>query len=483
MITKTQNSSLDKRLGAYDFFTIGFGAMIGVGWIIVVGDWLNLGGGPFAAIAAFMVGTVILLPIAFVYGELTTAMPVAGGSIAFTLKGLGSLSSYITGWFLALGYVMLCPWEAIAIGQIFGVLFPALKAFPLYTIGGYTIYAPLLFISLAISAFFVVINFKGINYVIKIQNILTKGILIIGALAFIASLVLGSWKNLLPVSFQTPLNPSGSIIMGFFSVLVLTPFFYAGFDTIPQEAEECKEDIDFKILGKVIFLALFSAGIFYGLMITATGMAMPWQEVIKLDMPIVEVYEKGLHLPIISKALLIGALCGLLTTLNSFFVAGARVILALGRANFLPATFASIHPKYKVPYTANILIAALTLLGPFFGKSILLPITNVCSLGFMAAWLMVSISAVRIRKNYPLMDRPYQMPGGIKMGYLAVIFSSIMLLLLVVPSSPGALKWPVEWGIVLIWALLGWVMYRLSASQRSSLDAIEQRKMVLGKYY
>jgi len=174
--TQLDVPSLSKRLRPSDYFSIGFGAIIGVGWVIVMGDWLNMGGGPIITVMAFAVGAVILIPIALVYGELTTAIPVAGGPIAFTLKAFGHRTSYLTGWFLTLGYVMLCPWEAIAVGQLAGALFPALRCAPLYSFGGDIIYAPILAISLVVSLFVIAANFRGVRYVSILQKLPGKRI-------------------------------------------------------------------------------------------------------------------------------------------------------------------------------------------------------------------------------------------------------------------------------------------------------------------
>ena len=46
----------------WNFFTIGFGAIIGTGWVLLVGDWMVIGGGPVAAMIAFAIGAVFLLP-------------------------------------------------------------------------------------------------------------------------------------------------------------------------------------------------------------------------------------------------------------------------------------------------------------------------------------------------------------------------------------------------------------------------------------
>jgi APA family basic amino acid/polyamine antiporter len=131
-------SGMKKTLSLWNYFTIGFGAIIGSGWILLVGDWMIIGGGPIAAMIAFFIGAVLLLPIGAVFGELTAAIPISGGIVEYVDRTFGRNASYLTGWFLALGNGILCPWEAIAIStlisEMFGEFFP-LTAYKLYCIG------------------------------------------------------------------------------------------------------------------------------------------------------------------------------------------------------------------------------------------------------------------------------------------------------------------------------------------------------------
>ena len=94
---------MQKTLSLWNFFTIGFGAIIGTGWVLMVGDWMIIGGGPVAAMIAFIIGAVFLLPIGAVFGELTAAIPISGGIVEYVDRTYGNTMSYITGWFLALG--------------------------------------------------------------------------------------------------------------------------------------------------------------------------------------------------------------------------------------------------------------------------------------------------------------------------------------------------------------------------------------------
>ena len=55
MSASNQKSSMQKTLSLWNFFTIGFGAIIGTGWVLMVGDWMIIGGGPVAAMIAFII--------------------------------------------------------------------------------------------------------------------------------------------------------------------------------------------------------------------------------------------------------------------------------------------------------------------------------------------------------------------------------------------------------------------------------------------
>ena len=52
-----------RSLSLWNYFTMGFGAIIGTVWVLLVGDWMIVGGGPVEAMIAFVLGAVFLLPL------------------------------------------------------------------------------------------------------------------------------------------------------------------------------------------------------------------------------------------------------------------------------------------------------------------------------------------------------------------------------------------------------------------------------------
>ena len=87
-----KKSDFDKVFSAWDILVIAFGAMIGWGWVVSTGGWIEKGGVVGAALG-FAIGGVMIFFVGLTYAELTAAMPQCGGEHVFS-HGNGS------GWFI-----------------------------------------------------------------------------------------------------------------------------------------------------------------------------------------------------------------------------------------------------------------------------------------------------------------------------------------------------------------------------------------------
>src|SRR5207244_13473988 len=102
-------ATLARKLRVTDYFTLGWGTMVGVGWLVVMDDWL-LRGGSLGGILGFTIGGMLLLPIGYVYGQLVMAMPDAAGEVAYTAKVFPQSVSFGNGWMMMLAALVVCPW-------------------------------------------------------------------------------------------------------------------------------------------------------------------------------------------------------------------------------------------------------------------------------------------------------------------------------------------------------------------------------------
>jgi basic amino acid/polyamine antiporter, APA family len=77
----------------------------------------------------FLIGGLLLVPIAYAYGRLTEKMPDAGSEIAYTGAVFPNWTVFATGWAMTFAYLIVCPYEAVAIGRIASYVFPQMNSF------------------------------------------------------------------------------------------------------------------------------------------------------------------------------------------------------------------------------------------------------------------------------------------------------------------------------------------------------------------
>src|ERR1043166_8873248 len=87
---------LHGSLSVVEYFTFGFGTMIGVGWLVLMDDWLSRGG-PGGGILGFLIGGLLLFPIASTYGRLVRRVRDAGAEIAYTERAFAPLVRFAAG--------------------------------------------------------------------------------------------------------------------------------------------------------------------------------------------------------------------------------------------------------------------------------------------------------------------------------------------------------------------------------------------------
>ncbi len=167
---------------------------------------------------------------------------------------------------------------------------------------------------------------------------------------------------------------------------------------------------------------------------------------------------KAFGTTVMAKVIIVGGMCGIITSWNSFMIGGSRAMYSMAESYMIPKVFAKLHPKHKTPINALILIGVLTMIAPFAGRRMLVWICDAGNFGCCLAYCMVSLSFLILRKKEPDMERPYKVPYFGFVGLMAVLMSGFMVLMYCVPGSGGNLILP-EWIMVGSWSLLGAVFY------------------------
>jgi APA family basic amino acid/polyamine antiporter len=434
-------TTLARKLRAVDYFALGWGAMVGVGWLVVMDDWL-LRGGTLGAILGFAIGGALLLPIGFVYGRLVAAIPDASAEVAYTAKVFPRSISFATGWMMVLAYFIVCPWEAVAIGRIASYIFPALDSMELYRIAGRPVYLPHLVIGLGLTGLLTAMNYRGIRLSATFQNWTTFGTLALFLLFVACGVSKGSPRNF------PPLFTHG----GFVSVLLviqIVPYFMTGFEAVVKGAEEARPEFHSRQFLTAIWMAIVVGILFYTIIIAAVGFVAPWHQLTGEKFMTAVAFQHAIGSRWIVSLILAAALLSLLKVFNGNLVAASRVLFAMGRRRLVDQRVGEVHPQNQTPSVAVVCIGVATAVCMFLGDAILVPITEVGSVASAIGWLGTCAAYYCMRPK-PL-EQIIAMTG--------VVVSLLMILMKIVPVVPGHFS-AYEWLALGIWSLMGLTLAR-----------------------
>src|SRR5438477_2737238 len=376
-------AKLHGSLSTVEYFTFGFGTMIGVGWLVLMDDWLTRGG-PAGGILGYLVGGLLLFPIAHTYGRLVQRIQDAGAEIAYTEGVMPASVSFAAGWTMVLSYAIVCPWEAVATGNLLARVFPSLNTIQLYTIGGSAIYAPRLAVGLALTLLVAVVNYRGINPSGLFQDVMTFGLLAIFAVFTALGFARGTAANMHPL-FSHP--GAAGAWLSVLLVLQIVPYFMTGFESVAKGSEEAKSGFDPRGFTAAIYAALFAGLTFDVLIIAVVTYVYPWTEIVSGHVRTEVAFERTFGSHAIADFILLGAFLSLLKIFNGNFVAATRMLYAIGRRRLVHRSLGRVHPVFGTPVVAISLMAVLTIAGAMLGDAILVPVSDVGSLAVGIDWL------------------------------------------------------------------------------------------------
>ncbi|WP_099159759.1 APC family permease [Virgibacillus ndiopensis] len=459
------DQKLLKILGNKEVLALAFGAMIGWGWVVTTGLWITEAGS-LGAILAFAIGGTLVIFVGLTYAELSSALPLAGGEHVYTYKAMGRTASFIATWAIILGYISVVAFEAVALPTVFEYLIPNYSQGYLYTIAGWDVTATWAGVGMVGSILITWINYRGIKFSTSIMFILTLLIAIAGILLISGSTVGGNVQNM------QPLFEKG--IAGILTVIIMTPFMFVGFDVIPQAAEEI--NLPQKKIGQLLIFSVLLAVVWYIAVIFGVSRILSPADIGESNLVTADAMAKAFgDSQMMGNILVLGGIGGILTSWIGFYVGGSRAIYALANAGMLPKSLGELHPKYKTPHKAILLIGLFSTVAPLLGRPALVWLVDAGGLGLVVAWLMVAISFIILRKKAPNMKRPFKLPGGTVIGWVAVVMAAGVSLLYM-PGMPSALVWPYEWAIVGLWAVLGIILYKVSMAKYGKAYADEYMK-------
>jgi basic amino acid/polyamine antiporter, APA family len=450
------SSSLRRTLRGRDYFTLAFGSMVGVGWMLVIDDWF-MRGGSGGAMLGFLLGGLLLLPIGYAYGRLTEQMPDAGSEIAYTGAVFPKWMVFATGWAMTLAYLIVCPYEAVAIGRVAAYVFPQMNSIEMYQVGGYPVYLPHLVAGLLLTAIIVTVNYRGVQLSAGFQNYMTFGLLAIFAVFASLGIWRGQASNLHPFFASESIPSTSPISNGFVStllVLQIVPYFMTGFEAAPKCSEEASADFSPKRFTRVIFIALAAGIFFYVTVIAVVSLVQPWQTLTGERFATAVAFERAFGSRWLVQLIMLGVLLSLLKIFNGNFLTATRLLFAMGRRNLLAQRLSHIHSRHQTPGVAIAFAGILSAAASFLGQSVLVPISEVGSLASAFGWLATCLALCAGAADGVT-------ARGKMIGVIGAAVATMLILIKVIPGIPGSFR-SFEYLALAGWIALGSILWRRS---------------------
>jgi len=434
-------TELARKLTLWNYFALGFGTMIGTGWVILMDDWLGAGG-PLGAMLGFLLGGILLLPIGFVYGQWVRRLPDAAGEAAYTAQVFRPWVSYLTGWMMLLAYFIVCPWEAVVLGRLAAYIFPRLDTIELYRVAGQPIFLPRLLFGIGITVFLAWLNYRGIRASATFETVATSSVLGVFLLLVWVSAHGGTPANFHPVFSHAPLV---SLLL----TLQIVPYFVTGFESVPKVAEEAHPGFPPGNFFKAIAMALMVGAGFYVLAIGAVSYIAPWQSLAGKRFATAIAFERGTHSVWLVRLILAITLVGLFQVFNGNFVASTRLLYAYGRRGTLAQAFSKVHAVNQTPTAAIVAVAIGTLACLLLGDALLVPVTEVGSMASASGWFAACLSFFFVERS-----------AGLRaMTIAGILVSALLVLMKLVPAIPGHFT-GAEWAALAVWLAIGLLLRR-----------------------
>jgi APA family basic amino acid/polyamine antiporter len=248
----------------------------------------------------------------------------------------------------------------------------------------------------------------------------------------------------------TPFMPFGwSGVMGGAALIF---FAYIGFDAVSTAAEEARHpqrDLPIGILASLAVCTLIYIAV-AGLL-TAV---VPYPT-LNVGSPVADVMLR-LGYPWAAGLVAAGAIAGLTTVMLVLFYGLTRVFLAMSRDGLLPPVFARVNARSQTP--VRIIMVSGLLIATVAGLTPIGDVAELVNIGTLAAFLLVCVGVVSLRRTHPDLPRPFKAPWSPLTPALGAIACLYLML------SLPVVTW-VRFGVWLVIGLIVYFMYSRSHSQ------------------
>jgi len=373
----------------------GLGTTIGAGIYVLIGKVAGSAG--LYAPLSFVLASVLVAFSAFSFAELSSRMPRSAGEAVYIREGFRS------------------EWLAVGVGIL--VILAGLvsaAAIPRGFVGYFQVLVDLpgWFCIVIIVFFLGAVAAWGITESVSLAAFIT--VVEAAGLIFVVWVARDSFAAL-PETWQTlPAASASATWIGVFSGVVVAFYAFIGFEDMVNVAEEVK-DVRRTLPRAIVLTLLATAGLYFLVGLVAV-LAVPVPELAESGAPLALIVERtgGMSGQWIS-------LIAVIAVLNGAFIQiimASRVLYGLSQQGWLPAVFATIHPKRRTPVYATVTVSMVALV-----FALVMPLETLAratSLITLAIFATVNLALWRIKGRGPAPGGAVEYPRWVSLcGFVA----------------------------------------------------------------
>lgn len=472
---------LKRTLGAGNLIALGIGAIIGAGLFVRTAAAAGEAAGPGVTLS-FILAAVGCAFAGLCYAEFASMIPIAGSAYAYSYVTMGEIVAWIIGWALIMEYALGAATVSIAWSEYLNKLF-----------GGHIPYewchSPFESFTDASGLHRGMINAPALIILLLLTLLLIKGtqesafvnmIIVFVKVAIVLLFIVLGWQFIKPENHTPYLIPEGTASVvdqagkeivsyagwnrhgwgGILGGAGIVFFAFIGFDavsTAAQEAKNPKRDMPIGILGSLVVCTILY--ILFGHVLTGVA---NWKEFVDptKGKEASVAYAITAYMPQykwLANAVTVAILAGFSSVILVMLMGQSRIFYTMANDGLIPKAFGELHPKYKTPYKANmILFIFVGLFAAFVPGSVAGDLT---SFGTLFAFVLVSIGVWILRVKSPEIERPFRTP--------AAPFVSVMGALICTAMIIGLDRTTLL--VAAVWMILGLIVYFAYSKDRSKL--------------
>lgn len=442
------STTLIRALGPFMAMAVVIGTVIGSGVFKkpqqVAQSVPNFG----LAASVWILGGVLALLGALALAEVAVLYPKAGGNYVFLREGFGRLFGFLFGWveFWIIRGASLAALATVFADSLHDVLRNAAfrEAIGLETGGDPLSFWQRRWFTVAVLMVLALVNVRGVKWGGVLQVIVTSvkvgSLLAILALPFVVAALAGPEADVSRPDRenlgQVWPDSWGEVSWGGFGAALLGVMFaYHGWMNVAPVAEEVRNpqrNLPLALLGgtgAVIFLYL-GANFAYYLILSQPEMAAVGE-----DTTVATVFSQRLLGPIGAAAASAAIMASTFGALNGNLLVGPRLLYAMGEDRLAPRALGAVHPRYRTPALAILVMASWAALLVVAGslltrnrlpvadlgafqldlnvpadKSLFDVLTDFAMFGAILFETLAVATIFVFRWKYPDVERPYRCP-------------------------------------------------------------------------